>query len=370
VPRCDLSERDSAKFALRDGDIVVARTGATVGYAKYVAAPPVPAVFASYLVRFRVRNDVDARFVGHIVQSDGYKKFVVANAGGAAQPNANAKTLGAFLVPLPQLATQRRIAAALGTFDELIEINERRIELLEDLARSLYREWFVRFRFPRHEATDFVDSDIGRTPKTWTVRRLSEITSQLSRGIAPRYADDGAWIVLNQRCIRNARVSLASARRQERAVTDAKRIRFGDVLINSTGVGTLGRVAMFLLASDRLTADSHVTIVRPRSVDLQAWLGLGLIARQSEFEAMGTGSTGQTELSRQAIGDLRFAVPDPQALAAFSHVAWPILNAVPELAQYNDCLAATRDLLLPRLVTGRLDISDVDLGDLLPSEDA
>jgi type I restriction enzyme S subunit len=139
VPDCDVRAEVAEKYRVRPGDILVARTGATVGYAKYLRDPP-PAVFASYLVRFQVREGTDPAYVGHVVQSDAYKQYVRANAGGAAQPNANAKTLGAFRVPLPDLKTQRRIGAVLSAFDELIEVNKRRIELLVDLAGSLYRE--------------------------------------------------------------------------------------------------------------------------------------------------------------------------------------------------------------------------------------
>jgi len=136
VPGCDISDQAAQRFALALGDIIVARTGATVGCAKFISRLPVPAVFASYLVRFRVGSSAEAAYVGHIVQSAAYKKYVMSQAGGAAQPNANAKTLGAFRFLLPGLAAQRRIVSVLSAFDELIEINERRIELLEDLARS------------------------------------------------------------------------------------------------------------------------------------------------------------------------------------------------------------------------------------------
>jgi type I restriction enzyme S subunit len=212
-----------------------------------------------------------------------------------------------------------------------------------------------------------VDSDLGPIPDSWGVRRLSEITSHVNRGIAPRYAEHGAWIVLNQRCIRAERVSFGPARRQERPVADAKRVRFGDVLINSTGVGTLGRVAQFREAVDFVTADSHVTVVRPETSELRDWLGLALQARQAELAALGTGSTGQTD--RQSVEGVRFAVPNVDTSVAFSRIARPLLDAVPQLARYNERLATTRNLLLPRLVTGRLDISDVELGDLLPPED-
>lgn len=287
---------------------------------------------------------------------------------GAAQPFISLGDARAATVNLPSMRVQRHIAACLSAFDELIEINERRIELLEELARSLYEEWFVHFRFPGHEGVKFADSELGLIPNDWSVQRIKDVTSSLTRGIAPKYADDGRWTVVNQRCIRHQRVTLSSARRHEGSVTDKKQLRFGDVLINSTGVGTLGRVAVLLAELDSITVDSHVTIARPASLDLHPWFGLHMLGRESAFQAMGTGSTGQTELGRAIVGELPLVVPSAAVLAAFSEVAWSLLRPIPALSAYGDELAETRDLLLPRLVTGQLDISDIDV--LTPAESA
>jgi type I restriction enzyme S subunit len=144
VPYCEIDEVDRERYALEVGDIVVARTGATVGYAKLIREP-VEAVFASYLVRFRVdEGKADPGFVGRLVESNVYKTFVQSRIGGAAQPNASAPVLGAFEFPLLQRVVQSRIASILSAYDDLIENNTRRIALLEQAARLLYEEWFVR----------------------------------------------------------------------------------------------------------------------------------------------------------------------------------------------------------------------------------
>ena len=157
VPYCEVNERDLQRYLLQTGDIVIARTGATVGYAKQIRTPE-NAVFASYLVRFRIDSEIaEPRFIGHIVESTIYKQYVKAQVGGAAQPNANAKVLGRFSFTLPARRVQRRIADVLSAYDDLIENNRRRIALLEQTAREHYREWFVRLRFPGHESNRIVD---------------------------------------------------------------------------------------------------------------------------------------------------------------------------------------------------------------------
>ncbi len=144
VPYCGISEKSLSKYLLEKDDIVIARTGATTGYAKQIKTDH-QAVFASYLVRIRINPKYDSRYVGFVVESNEYKRFIQLNLGGAAQPQANAQVLTSFLIPLPPLPTQRKIAAVLSAYDDLIENNTRHIKILEDMAQTLYQEWFVHF---------------------------------------------------------------------------------------------------------------------------------------------------------------------------------------------------------------------------------
>jgi type I restriction enzyme S subunit len=352
---------------LVSGDVVLARRG-DVGRFAFISDDEVGWICGTGSMRVHVpdRSVIQPMFLRYAVSHPSVTDWLAGHAVGATMPNLNASIVAGLPLRVPDSLTQRRIAAVLSAFDELIEINERRIALLEDLARSLYQEWFVHFRFPGHGDVEFVDSELGPIPEGWEVRRVNDVVTLLSRGISPKYTEKGRSLVINQRCIRAQRVNTAAARRNDRPVPAAKEVQFGDVLLNSTGVGTLGRVAVFLEQSGvSVTADSHVTIVRPRSEREKAWFGLHMLSRQQEFEAMGTGSTGQTELGRQALGERVLLLPPERLLDTFSEVAWPVLGAAPELIRQRNALVATRDLLLPRLVTGRLDISDIDLGDLL-----
>jgi type I restriction enzyme S subunit len=270
-------------------------------------------------------------------------------------------------IPSPPLPDQRRIGAVLRSIDELIENNRRRAEVLEEMAWAIYREWFVKFRYPGHEDIPRVDSALGPIPDGWEVRTVSELSSIVTRGIAPKYADEAQWTVLNQKCIRDGRISMGAARRQDRHVAEAKQVRHGDVLINSTGVGTLGRVALYRRNRDHLTVDSHVTIARPVRESLNPWYGLSLMAKQTEFERLGTGSTGQTELSRGDIGAAQAVLPPDDLLAWFASAAGPMMTQADTLLEASESTAELRDLLLPKLVTGQIDVSELDL-DVLVEE--
>ena len=137
---------------------------------------------------------------------------------------------------------------------------------------------------------------------------LREITSFLARGVAPKYTEKDDFYVLNQKCIRDWRVSLKDARftdTEAKKVHDDRILRDNDILVNSTGQGTLGRVAQFLKLDRPATVDSHITIVRPNpDLVFPEYLGYVLKGRQNEIELLAEGSTGQTELSKLKLANL------------------------------------------------------------------
>ena len=297
---------------------------------------------------------VNPAYLAYLLVSPAVQGTIHALTNGVTVPHLNMKDVRALALPqLPALVEQGRIASVLAAYDELIENCQRRIRILEDMARGLYREWFVHFRFPGAESLPRVDSPLGPTPEGWNVRKLSELAEYISRGIAPRYDAAGPSLVINQKCIREQRLSLDPARPQARPIPIDKRVRRGDVLINSTGVGTLGRVAQVLEDQGACTVDTHVTIARPaEDVDLH-FFGMSLLSRQEDFERLGVGATGQTELSRSSIGELQLVVPEPEAQRVFGKAVAPIREQCVGLGRKISNLRRTRDLLLPRLLSGQ-----------------
>jgi type I restriction enzyme, S subunit len=274
---------------------------------------------------------------------------------GVRTPILNKSAFCDLKVKIPPLPLQRRIAGILSGYDELIENNQRRIKILEEMARSLYREWFVNFRFPGHEKVPLIDSPLGPIPKAWEAKKLEALTSFLSRGLSPNYDDQGESLVINQKCIRDQRLNLEPARRQQKPIPKEKIIRFGDVLINSTGVGTLGRVAQVYDKFEHCTVDTHVTIVRSNETVDVDFFGLALLNKQETFERSGLGATGQTELSRAAIGQVQLAFPQESLQSHFGRLVHPMRSATIALSKQIQNLRCTRDLLLPRLLSGQVE---------------
>jgi len=351
------------KSTLRAGDVVVVRTG----YPGTAAVIPdhLDGSNCADLVVITPSESVNGHLLAAVFNSVWGKSAVGSQLVGSAQQHFNVGSAKALRVRLPERHVQDKIAAVLCALNDLIENNRRRVEVLEEMARAIYREWFVHFRYPGHEDATLVESPLGPIPEQWSVKCVADLSSAVTRGIAPKYAEDGSWVVINQKCIRDERVSLSVARRQERAVPETKRVQSGDVLINSTGVGTLGRVALYRGGLQNLTVDSHVTIVRPQDTSLNPWYGLSLVSKKPEFEQLSSGSTGQTELGRTDVGALRVVLPSPDTRMKFADCAWPLLSQADELLRWNLALAKLRDLLLPKLVTGQIDVSSLDLDGLV-----
>ncbi|MFZ1547268.1 MAG: restriction endonuclease subunit S [Candidatus Nitrotoga sp.] len=342
---------NSDEFRYENG-IIIGRVGAycgSVGYCqkKFWASD-------NTLVAFPANDQFDTRFIFYLLHNANLGSY----AGGAAQPLVTQTVLKQVEVKVPLLPIQHRIASILSAYDELIENNQRRIRILEEMARSLYREWFVHFRYPGHESVPLVDSRLGQIPQGWAVKKLADLTSFLSRGLSPSYDDDGASLVINQKCIRDQRLSLEPARRQKKPISEDKKVRFGDVLINSTGVGTLGRVAQVYSNLELCTVDTHVTIARSsESTDLD-FFGCVLMSQQENFERLGVGATGQTELGRAVIGQVELITPPNILQARFGVLVRPMRVAATTLSSQTDNLRRTRDLLLPRLLSGQVQLED------------
>lgn len=303
------------------------------------------------------RSKVDTRFLHYSFFSSSWRETIERNRlAGATVDRIPLSKFPVFPIDVPELPVQHRIAGILSAYDDLIEVNQRRIAILEEMARRLFDEWFVRFRYPGHEAVPLVETELGSVPKGWDHGTVSNLSGYISRGISPKYDDGASCRVINQKCIRAQAVSLEPARRQSKPVPADKFVLEGDVLINSTGVGTLGRVAQVLNGLNETTVDSHVTIARAASGIDASFFGLQLLALQEHFERQGVGATGQTELSKKAIADAALVIPPNGLMQEFGRHVQPIRKQAELLRTQNTRLRAARDLLLPKLISGEIDV--------------
>jgi len=301
---------------------------------------------------FRGRSGIsDSGYIYYLACSDALREPAIKSMVGASgRQRVQRSVVEETVVSAPPLDVQRKIADALSAYDDLIENNRRRMALFEEAARQLYREWFVRLRFPGHEHTRITN----RVPDGWKRESMKQLSTFLKRGIAPHYDDDAEGLVINQKCIRGGRIDLSLARHQSREFKPDRQVRHGDVLVNSTGEGTLGRVAQVLARIENCTVDTHVTIVRPAPGIGVHYFGQALMECEPRFSTMGRGATNQTELSPGQIGDVQVLVPPRSLVQQFEDVATLSFRQVWVLMEQNDKLRAARDMLLPRLMSAEI----------------
>ncbi len=325
VPFCEIDDDDRERFALVVGDIVVARTGATVGYAKLIREPA-DAVFASYLVRFRVNAErAEPAFVGRLVESHVYKSFVQSRVGGAAQPNASAPVLGSFEFVLPSKYAQGRFADILSAYDDLIENNRRRMALLEDAARQLYREWFVRLRFPGHEHARITNG----VPEGWERKTLGDrVTLNYGKALKAEDRVGGPCPVYG---------SSGIVGMHEKALAVAPGIVVGRK-------GNVGSV--FWCPRDYWPIDTAYFIDAATS---NLWLFYAL--RHMHFISTDVAVPG---LNRDFAYSRPLLVPEPRIVRDFLDTAVPLHEQITKFDEMNEKLRAARHLLLPRLMSGEI----------------
>ncbi len=358
-----ISEETAQKLhrsSCRPNDIVFTKKG-TLGQTGLV---PNDSVFKYFILssnQMRIRLDesiANPLYVYYFVSCQQSQDRILADAMTSGVPKINLTYLRKFKVLLPEINIQRKIAAILSAYDDLIENNKRRIALLENMAEEIYREWFVRFRFPGCQGAKFEKG----IPNNWKYEKLGDICSLVKRGISPKYDDEALNLVINQKCIRNSRIDLSEARRHDTNVSEEKYIRFGDALINSTGVGTLGRVSVVEFKSEKITVDSHVTICRANTQRVNPiYLANTITKLQAYFEFMAAGSTGQVELNRSLISGIKVLVPEEELMDKFEKQIIAIVEQKQSLFKINDNLTKTKGMLLPRLISGKLSVEDLDI---------
>lgn len=350
--------KELERYGLNFGDIVMCEGGEPGRCAIWKNQVP-QMMIQKALHRIRPTDILDYRFLFYNLLHLGQTKAFDQYFTGSTIKHLPGEKLAKVEVVVPPLPTQHRIASILSAYDDLIENNTRRIAILEEMARRIYEEWFVHFRFPGHQKVKMVESELGMIPEGWRASNLGSISEYINRGLTPKYDDTADGIVINQKCIRGQKLNYELARRQSKSISMDKLVRYGDVLVNSTGVGTLGRVAQVLDERPNCTVDTHVTIVRPNKQVAVNFFGLSLLGKEQYFEQQGVGATGQTELGRGRIADTLLVLPPLETQRQFDELVAPMRQMITTLSSKNSILRSTRDLLLPKLISGELDVTSL-----------
>lgn len=275
----------------------------------------------------------------------------VGLASTSGVPHVNLQTLRDFAIPVPPLETQQRIAAILGAYDDLIEVNRRRVAVLEEMARGLFEEWFVRFRFPGYEDVPIVDTPDGPLPDGWEWRPFSDLADFMN-GFAfkpSHFQDDGLPIIKIPE-LKNG-VSAKTPRNSGEEVPKKYWVNTGDLLFSWSGtfaisewIGGLGLL------------NQHLFLVHPKPDVERGLLKAALRWAIPLFDNQGVGAT-MKHIRRSALDHTKVPYPTDEGSLGRANA---IFRSTYELCTNIRCqierLAASRDLLLPRLISGQLSI--------------
>ena len=277
---------DFTQYEVKPNDLLIAMSGATTGKIGFNKTG------ATYYLNQRVGNlkpkpTLDKVFLYYLLSTKVQENLNISK--GAAQPNLSTEQIKNITFSLPPLTEQKRIVAKLDAvfaeIDNAIEATNTKETEIRNLQASL------------------LGTFLSGNSEKWNKLALQGICSFISRGISPKYVEAGGVRVLNQKCIRNHLIDYSLSRRHDIAKKVVKQERFikkGDVLINSTGHGTLGRVAQVRdKPEEPTTVDSHITIVRPIAKFFYLdYFGYAAIFIEDGIKSSGQGTSGQTELSR------------------------------------------------------------------------
>ena len=343
-----------ASHLLRPKDIVFGRKGAVE---RHVFIQPGQSNWfqGSDCLRLRLSSGrIIPRFASYYLLTHEHQQWMMGQCShGATMASLNQDIISRIQLPCPPLATQRRIASILSAYDDLIENNTRRIAILEEMARRIYEEWFVRFRFPGHEQVKRVESELGLIPEGWSWGCLRDVAEDVRESVNPdAVAPDTPYVGLEH----ISRRSIALAEWGFASEVQSTKLRFvrGDILF--------GKIRPYFhkvaVAPVDGVASSDAIVIRARE---PKWYPMVLATVSSDaFVAEATQSANGTKMPRANWNVLLgYKVPKPtdEVLAKFNEIMLGVVDFVRIATLKNRNLRATRDLLLPSLISGDLDIS-------------
>ena len=264
----------------------------------------------------------------------------------------------------PDLQTQQKVAAILSVYDDLIENNLRRIKILEEMAQNLYREWFVKFRFPDHEQVRMIDSPLGKIPEQWEIKAVADTFKILGGGTPskkiPEYWDDGSvnWYTptdLTSSC--SMFMELSGNQITELGLKKSSAKLFPPFSVMMTSRATLGIIA--INTTEAATNQGFITSIPNNEFPLYL-LYFWLKENVEYFISLGTGATFK-EITKGVFKTIELAVPPGNIADKFEKIVGPLADDVLNLQKRNRILRQTRDLLLPKLISGELDVSKLDI---------
>lgn len=345
-------DHELEKYGLTFGDIVMCEGGEPGRCAIWKNQRP-GIMIQKALHRIRPHQSLDSFFLYYVFLHYGQTGQFAPLFTGATINHLPREKLALLELEIPPLTTQRKIAGVLSAYDDLIENNTRRIAILEEMAQSLYREWFVNFRFPGHENARFIDSPLGKIPEGWKIDQLSEI-STLTMGQSPSsefYNEIGEGLPFHQGVTNFG----------DRYPTHVTYSTVNNRLAESYDIlfSVRAPVGRLNIADTRLVVGRGVSAIRHKQ-NKQVFLFHQLKEKFKEEDSMGGGTIFKS-VTKEDMQKIQLINPSPQLINKFEESVGGHFLLYNNLTKQNRLLRKTRDLLLPKLISGQLDVEELDI---------
>jgi len=387
VPTEGLDQLDQARVQvpqnqfLKGNDILLVRSNgnpALVGRSMIYSGPDAAITFSGFAIRARVdQSQAVPAFVHYWLRSDVARSRFAREGNGTGIQNLSQGFLADLKINLPPLPEQRAIAATLGALDDKIELNRKMNATLEAMARALFRDWFVDFgptRAKMEGRAPYLSPDLwplfpdrldaeGK-PEGWDAVTLMEVCRSVNRGVTPKYDPGSGFWAINQKVNKGLSLEWQYAKELsiEAPISDAQIAQRWDVLVNCLGEGTIGRVHLFKETTGRFAVDQHMSICRGENdaTGMYVYQVLSSPEGQAKIESLKSGSTGMSMLNISKLRDFDLLYPSRRALQAYRDLCVTLFDRLAHNERESHALAQTRDLLLPRLMSGELRVAEAE----------
>lgn len=312
----------------------------------------------AHVIRARPNLAVD-RFVQSAIEATNIDAWIT----GAAQPKLSQANLRQIPLKVPPLREQLAIASILDAFDDLFENNRRRFEILEEMARTVYHDWFVKFLYPGHDRAPLIDSALGPIPNDWSVTTIGNVCSRVQAGATPRRAEASFWAEPEFDWYKTGdltdSVLVRSSEQISQIAFDGGRTFDPEtILLAIYGSPTVGRLG--LLTSPSSANQAALGLVADPALVSTEFLWFTLCALRGHLNQIAQGAA-QQNVSKEKVCRSTFVLPDRATVEAFTRSAGQLWRQANAIARLSVSLSGLRDLLLPKLVTGQIDVCKLDL---------
>lgn len=351
------------EYLLTEGDLIVAMTEQGEGLLGSAARIPAEGRYLHNqrlgLIKITDSKLLNNRFLYWAFNSAGVRAQIRASATGAKVKHTAPERIKKVRLKVPKPSEQQVISWVLDSYDDLIATNQRRIALLEEAARRLYREWFVHLRFPGHEQVAVKDG----VPVGWAWRTFDDVCDAVGGGTPstqrPDYwGGDVAWVTPTDVTRNDCLVLLDS----EKKITETGLANSSSKLLPPETILMTSRasIGFFALMEQAACTNQGFISVLPKQSDSRMFLLFNLKSRVEEMIALATGTTFK-ELSKKSFRAMPLLWPTAHLLELFESKVYPLIQQVRLIKKQNQKLTQARDLLLPKLMSGQLDVSDIAL---------